>query len=70
MTIMGSFGALNGIVIDGLVFANGYADDPRELGGGDLIGGNGGALYTSGEATVRHCVFVNNYATYGGAIKV
>src|SRR4029077_976817 len=73
MTIMGSSGSpgsISGVVIDGLVFANGFADDPREIGGGDLIGGNGGALCLDGDATLRHCVFLNNFARYGGAVKV
>lgn len=54
--------------LDGLVFANGRADNPAELGNGD-ISGSGGALYVrGGSLTIANCVFVNNYAVYGGAI--
>ncbi len=57
-------------LVDGVVFAGGQADDPAELGGG-IVGGSGGAVYTLGLglASFRHCVFVDNFAVYGGAVK-
>lgn len=58
-----------GILVEGVIFAGGNADDPRELGN-DIVGRSGGAVYLSASvAEFRHCVFVGNYATYGGAIS-
>ncbi|HWB02225.1 MAG TPA: SUMF1/EgtB/PvdO family nonheme iron enzyme [Verrucomicrobiales bacterium] len=71
-TIMATpFGvSVTGCVVDGLTFIGGRADNPLEGGGGDLIGGNGGALFLRGETVVQNCIFLGNSATYGGAIKV
>ncbi|MBC8009365.1 MAG: hypothetical protein H7067_04625, partial [Burkholderiales bacterium] len=57
-------------LVEGVVFVGGQADDPAELGGG-IVGGSGGAVYTGGlgSASFRHCVFVNNFAVYGAAVK-
>ena len=63
LTIMGSASLVTGVVIDGLVFANGNTDS--DAGPWDDWGG---ALYLNGDGTLRHCVFVNNYARYGGAV--
>ncbi len=62
--------ASNVTLVDGVVFVGGQADDPAELGGG-IVGGSGGAVYTTGTGTAsfRHCVFVDNYAVYGGAVR-
>lgn len=61
---------VSNVLLEGLVFANGRADNPAELGGG-IVGGSGGALYLRVQSMeVRHCVFVNNYAIYGGGIAV
>ena len=60
--------ALGGNVIEGLVFANGNANDPNEGGNGD-VGGSGGAIWVYyGAVEIRHCAFLNNYAVYGGGI--
>ncbi len=60
----------NNVLLEGLVLAGGQADDPAELGNG-IVGGSGGAVYIYyGSATFRHCVFVDNYAVYGGAISI
>lgn len=56
-----------GILVEGIVFAGGNAS----LGdnGNGSIGGSGGAAYLPrAVAEFRHCAFVDNYATYGGAI--
>lgn len=59
---------VTGVVIEGLIFAGGNADDPAE-GGNGIVGGCGGAFYLyQGEAEFRFCTFVGNYAVYGGAI--
>lgn len=59
-----------GAVIEGLVFAGGNANDPKELGGG-IVGGSGGAVYVSlASVEFKQCSFVGNYAVYGGAISV
>lgn len=66
-TIMGPANAVTNVLIEGFVFAGGNADDPAELGGG-IVGGSGGAFYGNGVIEFRQCIFVGNYAVYGGAI--
>ncbi len=70
-TLMASDGTVREVVLDGLVFANGRADNPAELGNG-IVSGSGGALYLriGGATEVRNCTFINNYAVYGGGIYV
>ncbi len=70
-TIMSSSGSESApkVIIDGLVFANGQADSPAELGSG-IVSGSGGALHLRIQtADIRNCVFIKNYAIYGGAIE-
>ncbi|MDB6072450.1 MAG: hypothetical protein JWO89_90, partial [Verrucomicrobiaceae bacterium] len=66
-TIMGPATAVTNVLIEGFIFAGGNADDPAELGGG-MVGGSGGAFYGNGMIEFRQCIFVGNYAVYGGAI--
>lgn len=69
-TIMASptSNTVTGVVIEGLIFAGGNANDPAELGSG-IVGGSGGAVYLyQGSAEFRFCTFVGSYAVYGGAI--
>lgn len=55
------------LIVEGLVFAAGNASIP-DIGNG-YIGGAGGAVwFQGGSAEFRHCAFVGNFATYGGAI--
>ena len=62
--------AVTGVVMEGLIFAGGYADDPKELGSG-IVGGSGGAVYVYlGSLEFRQCCFVGSYAVYGGAIFI
>ncbi len=62
--------ALGGNVIEGVIVANGNADDPNEGGNGD-VGGSGGAIWIySGPVQIRYCSLVNNYAVYGGGIYI
>lgn len=62
--------ALTGVVIDGLIFAGGYADDATAAGKGTFSGNGGAVNIYNGGAEFRHCTFVGNYATYGGAIQL
>ncbi|MDB6138314.1 MAG: Cadherin, partial [Verrucomicrobiaceae bacterium] len=68
-TIIGTSALVMNAIVEGFVIAGGNANDPAELGNG-LIGGCGGAAYVNGSASFFQCVFVGNYATYGGAIAV
>jgi|GEM_PF-3859963 len=62
--------ALSGVIIDGLIFAGGYANAAGGAGNG-VAGSNGGAVNIySGAAEFRHCTFVGNYGLYGGAIQL
>lgn len=62
-------GSVTNVIIEGITFVGGRADDPAELGGG-IVGGSGGAVYLRGSAIFRHCAFLGNYAIYGGGIAV
>ena len=54
-------------IIEGIVFMLGNANIGTELGNGD-VAGSGGAIWAAGDARIRFCSFVGNYAVYGGAI--
>ncbi|MFH1498355.1 MAG: cadherin repeat domain-containing protein [Verrucomicrobiota bacterium] len=68
-TIMASNTVANNVLVEGVTFVGGRADDPAE-GGNGIVGGSGGAVYLRGSATFRHCTFLDNYAVYGGAIDM
>jgi len=71
-TIITSSGSISNVIVEGFVIAGGNAD-AVDLGDG-VVGGSGGAAFLFGGAQVRgsiqfrHCAFLNNYGTYGGAI--
>ncbi len=59
---------VTGVLLEGLIFAGGNANDPSEIGAG-RIGGCGGAFYLyQGSVEFRFCTFVGHYAVYGGAV--
>lgn len=62
--------SVTGVMMEGLIFAGGNADDPKELGNG-IVGGSGGAVYVYlGSIEFRQCCFVGSYAVYGGGISI
>lgn len=72
LTIMATLNstAVTGVVIEGLVFAGGNANNSAGAGNG-VVGGNGGAIHVEqGSVELRNCSFVGNYAIYGGGVFI